>query len=97
MDKSKNNNKQTQSEYTSVFWIWPKRFLINDSHDIYIIETTNIKIIKDKQVEKCSHWFKWNRQGNIVCIHIRVNKDSPEQKYLFKELGIKLKDRIFTD
>ena len=93
----KNKEGKKELEYQSVFWVWAKRYLINDSHDIYIIETTNTKIIKDKQVEKCRFWYKWDRYGKIICIHIRTNKDSPEQKYLFKELGIKLKDRIFTD
>jgi len=90
----KNKEVKKEPEVTSVFWLWNKRE-IQEGYDIYIIETTNIKIIKDKQIEKCSYWFKWNRQGDLICVHIKTKKDSPEQKYLFKELGIKLKDRIF--
>jgi len=89
--------EKKESEFESCFWLWPKRYLVEEI-DYYIIETNNTQIVKDKWLKKVPvYWGKWDKQGNMVCVHIKVKKDSEEQKYLFRKLGLKLKDRIMFD
>lgn len=95
MDKKKDNKKDIQ-KFQSCFWIWNKRHL-ESGVDYYIIETTNFSVIKDHKLEKCPCWGKWDKHGKLLCIHIRVRKDSPEQKYIFKVLGLKMKDRYIDN
>jgi len=94
MKSKKEKDKIDKSK--SCFWVWAKRHIETD-YDIYIIETTKTSILKQKQLEGIPHWNKYNKNGDLICTHIKTIKGSPEQKYIFKELGLKLKDRVMFD